>query len=104
MSPVQLNAAPRSLRPVLSGGTHHDGRQQQEATCEGGRSTTPAPQRRDRRLARHSQSRRLGGVHRERDPVQKLILADHSSERKVKSLLSRLQTMPRKEIEKLAKS
>jgi hypothetical protein len=35
---------------------------------------------------------------------QKLILADHSSERKVKSLLSRLQTLPRKEIEKLAKS
>ena len=35
---------------------------------------------------------------------KKLILADHSSERKVKSLLSRLQTMPRKEIEKLAKS
>ncbi len=35
---------------------------------------------------------------------KKLILADHSSERKVKSLLSRLQTMPRKEIEKLAES
>jgi hypothetical protein len=35
---------------------------------------------------------------------KKLILADHSSERKVKSLLSRLQTLPRKEIEKLAKS
>jgi hypothetical protein len=34
---------------------------------------------------------------------KKLILADHSSERKVKSLLSRLQTLPRKEIEKLAK-
>ena len=35
---------------------------------------------------------------------KKLILADHSSERKVRSLLSRLQTLPRKEIEKLAKS
>ncbi len=35
---------------------------------------------------------------------RKLILADHSSERKVTSLLSRLQTMSRKEIEKLAKS
>lgn len=32
-----------------------------------------------------------------------LILADHASERKVKSMLSRLQTMPKKEIEKLAK-
>ena len=35
---------------------------------------------------------------------KKLILADHSSERKVKSLLSRLQTLPKKEIEQLAKS
>ncbi len=34
---------------------------------------------------------------------KKLILADHSSERKVKTLLSRLQTLSRKEIEKLAK-
>jgi len=34
----------------------------------------------------------------------KLILADHASERKVKSLLSRLQTLSRKDIEKLAKS
>jgi hypothetical protein len=34
---------------------------------------------------------------------KKLILADHSSERKVKSLLTRLQAMSRKEIEKLAK-
>jgi hypothetical protein len=34
---------------------------------------------------------------------RKLILADHSSERKVKGLLTRLQTMSRKEIEKLAK-
>jgi len=32
------------------------------------------------------------------------ILADHSSERKVKSLLSHLQTLPRRDIEKLAKS
>ncbi len=35
---------------------------------------------------------------------KKLILADHSSERKVKTLLSRLQTLPRRDIEKLAKS
>jgi hypothetical protein len=34
---------------------------------------------------------------------KKLILADHASERKVKSLLSRLQTLSRKGIEKLAK-
>jgi hypothetical protein len=34
---------------------------------------------------------------------KKLILADHSSERKVKGLLTRLQSMSRKEIEKLAK-
>ena len=34
---------------------------------------------------------------------KKLILADHSSERRVKGLLSRLQTMSKKEIEKLAK-
>lgn len=34
---------------------------------------------------------------------KKLILADDSSERKVKGLLSRLRTMPKKEIEKLAK-
>ncbi len=34
---------------------------------------------------------------------KKLILADHCSEGKVKTLLSRLQTLPKKEIEKLAK-
>lgn len=34
---------------------------------------------------------------------KKLILADHASERKVKTLISRLQTLPKKEIEKLAK-
>jgi hypothetical protein len=34
---------------------------------------------------------------------KKLILADHASERKVKGLLTRLQTLSRKEIEKLAK-
>ena len=34
---------------------------------------------------------------------KKLILADHASERKVKSLLSRMQTLPKKELEKLAK-
>src|SRR2546428_7646567 len=35
---------------------------------------------------------------------KKLILADHASERKVKGLLSRLQTLSTKDIEKLAKS
>ena len=35
---------------------------------------------------------------------KKLILADHTSERRVKSLLTRCQTMTKKEIEKLAKS
>jgi hypothetical protein len=35
---------------------------------------------------------------------RKLILADHVSERKVKTLLTRCQTLSRKEIEKLAKS
>jgi hypothetical protein len=34
---------------------------------------------------------------------KKLILADHASERKVKTLLSRLQTLSRKDVEKLAK-
>ncbi len=34
---------------------------------------------------------------------RKLILADHASERKVRNLMSRLQTMPKKEVEKLAK-
>ena len=34
---------------------------------------------------------------------RKLILADHSCERKVKTLLSRLHTLSRKEVEKLAK-
>jgi hypothetical protein len=34
---------------------------------------------------------------------KKLILADHSSERKVKNMLVRLQTLSKKEIEKLAK-
>jgi hypothetical protein len=34
---------------------------------------------------------------------KKLILADHASERKVKALLSRCQSLSRKEIEKLAK-
>ena len=34
---------------------------------------------------------------------KKLILADHSSERRVKTLLSRLQVLWRKDIEKLAK-
>jgi hypothetical protein len=35
---------------------------------------------------------------------KKLILADHASERKVKNLLARLQTLSKKDIEKLAKS
>ncbi len=35
---------------------------------------------------------------------KKFILADHASERKVKTLLSRLQTMSKKEVEKLAKA
>ena len=35
---------------------------------------------------------------------KKPILVDHASEGKVKGLLSRLQTLSRKEIEKLAKS
>ena len=35
---------------------------------------------------------------------KKLILADHTSQRKVKTLMSRLQALSRKEIEKLAKS
>ena len=34
---------------------------------------------------------------------RKLILADHVSERKVKTILARCQTLSRKEIEKLAK-
>jgi hypothetical protein len=34
---------------------------------------------------------------------RKLILADHASERKVKGLMTRMQTMSKKEIEKLAK-
>ena len=34
---------------------------------------------------------------------RKLILADHSSERRVKALLSRIHTLSKKEVEKLAK-
>lgn len=34
---------------------------------------------------------------------RRLILADHASERKVKSLLTRIQTLSRREVEKLAK-
>ena len=34
---------------------------------------------------------------------KKLILADHSSERKVKGLLARIQSLSKKEVEKLAK-
>jgi hypothetical protein len=34
---------------------------------------------------------------------KKLILADHASERKVRNLMLRLQTMPKQEVEKLAK-
>jgi hypothetical protein len=35
---------------------------------------------------------------------KRLILADHASERKVKGLISRLQALPKKDIEKLAKN
>ena len=35
---------------------------------------------------------------------KKSVLADHASERKVKTLLSRLRTMSKKEIEQIAKS
>ena len=38
-----------------------------------------------------------------RSKSNKLILADHGSERKVKSLLSRLRSMPKNQVEKLAK-
>ena len=38
-----------------------------------------------------------------RTKSKKFILADHASERKVKTLLSRSQTMSKKEVEKLAK-
>jgi len=34
---------------------------------------------------------------------KRLILLDGAAERRVKTLLSRLQTMPKKEVEKLAK-
>ena len=34
---------------------------------------------------------------------KKLILADHASERKVKSLLARIQTLSKREVERLAK-
>jgi hypothetical protein len=34
---------------------------------------------------------------------RKLILADHASERKVKTLLARVQTLSKKEVERLAK-
>jgi hypothetical protein len=34
---------------------------------------------------------------------KKYILADHTSERRVKALLTRLQSMSKKEVEKLAK-
>jgi hypothetical protein len=36
-------------------------------------------------------------------PSKKLVLADGATERKVKTLLSRLQTMSKREVEKLAK-
>lgn len=34
---------------------------------------------------------------------RKLILADHASERKVKALLARIQSLSKREVEKLAK-
>jgi len=39
-----------------------------------------------------------------RTKSRKVILADHASERKVRTLLSRLQRMSKKEVGKLAKS
>ena len=39
-----------------------------------------------------------------RTKSQKFILADHVSERKVKTLLSRLKTMSKKEVEQLARA
>jgi len=36
-------------------------------------------------------------------PSKKLTLADHASERTVRNLMVRLRTMPKKEVEKLAK-
>ncbi len=42
-------------------------------------------------------------VHIVQGKSKKLILVDRASERRVKTLLSRLRTMPKKEIEKLAK-
>jgi hypothetical protein len=39
-----------------------------------------------------------------RTKSKKVVLADHASERTVKTLLSRLQTMSKKEVEKFAKS
>jgi hypothetical protein len=38
-----------------------------------------------------------------RTKSKKVILADHASERKVKTLLSRLKAMSKKEVEQLAK-
>ncbi len=38
-----------------------------------------------------------------RTKSKKFLLADHASERKVKTLLSRLKTMSKKEVEQLAK-
>lgn len=38
-----------------------------------------------------------------RGTPKKFMLADHASERKVNTLLPRLQTMSKKEVEKLAK-
>ena len=38
-----------------------------------------------------------------RTKSKKVILADHASERKVKTLLSRLKTMSKKEVDQLAK-
>jgi len=38
-----------------------------------------------------------------RTKAKKFILADHASERKVKTLLTRLKTMSKKEVEQLAK-
>src|SRR4029453_4482551 len=103
MIPLHVNAAPRSPRPALPGGTKRDGRQQQEDTWEGG-----GP----RRVGLSGGAVAWRGTPNLDDWVayivngtrsKKLILADHSSERKVKGLLSRLRTLSKKDIEKLAK-
>src|SRR2546427_11552878 len=73
-----------------------------QATGKSRRTPSPPAQRSHHRLARHAEPGRLGGLHPLRARSKDFILADHASERKVKTLLSRLQTMSKKEVEKLA--